>query len=82
MFLGLIFIFLSLTSLTYAQNPVSGPVNPLKPGDLDGDNGVDIFDYNILLTDFGKTGSIPADIDKSGKVDIFDYNILLTNFGK
>lgn len=55
---------------------------PNKPGDLDGNNKVDIFDYNILLTNFGKTGSgIQGDIDNSGKVDIFDYNLLLTNFG-
>lgn len=55
---------------------------PTKPGDIDGNNEVDIFDYNILLTDFGKTGNNPGDIDKSGMVDIFDYNILLTNFGQ
>lgn len=55
---------------------------PAKPGDIDRNNKVDIFDYNILLTDFGKTGNLPADIDKNGKVDIFDFNILLTNFGK
>lgn len=56
-----------------------------KAGDLNGDGKVDIFDYNILVSDFGKTGSpgwIPADIDKNGKVDIFDYNLLIGNFGK
>ncbi len=67
-------------------NPVSSPVSPssapAKPGDIDGDNSVDIFDYNQLLTDFGKQQSgLSRDIDKNGKVDIFDYNILLTNFG-
>jgi hypothetical protein len=57
--------------------------SPVKPGDIDGNNKVDIFDYNLLLTNFGKTGtSLVGDIDKNGKVDIFDYNILLTNFGK
>lgn len=48
---------------------------------------VDIFDYNQLLTDFGKTGSgLVSDIDTSAgslnKIDIFDYNLLMTNFGK
>ena len=62
--------------------PSLSPSPLVKPGDLDGDNDVDIFDYNQLLTDFGKTGNLAADIDKNGKVDIFDYNILLTNFGK
>lgn len=51
-------------------------------GDLDFSNKVDIFDYNILLENFGNTtcGNI-ADIDGNCKVDIFDYNILLENFG-
>jgi hypothetical protein len=57
--------------------------SPLKPGDLDGNSKIDIFDYNILLTNFGKTGAgIQGDLDINNKVDIFDYNILLTNFGK
>ncbi|MEW5805303.1 MAG: hypothetical protein AB1721_01040 [Patescibacteria group bacterium] len=53
--------------------------------DLNQDNKVDIYDYNLLVTDFGKAGSpgfIPADIIKDGKVDIFDYNILVGNFGR
>ena len=56
-----------------------------KLGDLNDDGKVDIFDYNLLLADFGKTGSpgfSPADIDKNGRVDIFDYNQLVANFGK
>ncbi len=63
-------------------SPTPSPT-PLKQGDLDGNGKVDIFDYNIILTNYGKTGSgIQGDIDGNGKVDIFDYNILLTNFGK
>jgi len=56
-----------------------------KQGDLNRDGRVDIFDYNILVADFGKTGTpgwIPSDINGNGKVDIFDYNILVENFGK
>ncbi len=63
-----------------SQNPSPSPA---KPGDIDGNNKVDIFDYNILLTNFGKTGGgLQGDLDGNNKVDIFDYNILLTNFGK
>jgi hypothetical protein len=63
--------------------PELSPNPDAKPGDLDNDNKVGIFDYNILLTDFGKTGTnLIADLDKDGKVGIFDYNILLTNFGR
>jgi lysophospholipase L1-like esterase len=59
------------------------PSPSAKPGDIDGNGNVNIFDYNILLTNFGKTGTgIQGDLNNSGKVDIFDYNILLTNFGK
>lgn len=53
--------------------------------DLDVDGDVDIFDYNILLSDFGKTGTagfVKADIVRNGAVDIFDYNVLLGDFGK
>lgn len=62
--------------------------SPAKPGDITGINGtpdgnVDIFDYNLLLGNFGKTGTnLPGDINNNGTVDIFDYNTLLGNFGK
>ena len=54
----------------------------LLEGDLDKDGDVDIFDYNILVTNFGSTncGNV-ADINSDCKVDIFDYNILIENFG-
>lgn len=65
------------------------PTPPTCPllgnGDLDCSGHVDIFDYNNLLTNFGKSGAagfIPSDINHDGKVDIFDYNILIENFGK
>ncbi|MEW5805301.1 MAG: choice-of-anchor Q domain-containing protein [Patescibacteria group bacterium] len=61
------------------------PDTTLILGDLDRDADVDIRDYNLLVADFGKTGSpgfIAADIIKDGQVDIFDYNILVTNFGR
>jgi hypothetical protein len=59
------------------------PTPGSKPGDIDGNGKVDIFDYNILLGNFGKSGSgLQGDLDGNNKVDIFDYNILLANFGK
>jgi len=54
-------------------------------GDINHDNNINMDDYNILVTNFGKTGTagfIPSDIDKNGKVDIFDYNTLVTNYTK
>ena len=70
-------------SPTPTPSPSLTPSPSAKPGDIDGNNKVDIFDYNILLTNFGKTGSgLQGDFDKNNKVDIFDYNTLLGNFGK
>jgi hypothetical protein len=52
-------------------------------GDLNGDGKVDIFDYTIFISNFGKTGSgLASDLNKDGKVDIFDYTIFSQNFGK
>lgn len=58
-------------------------INQLSfPGDLNLNQNVDIFDYNQLVADFGKTGQLDSDINLNTQVDIFDYNQLVTNFGK
>jgi len=78
----------SMTDDSYGKGFKTAKIDSLvfpNPGDLNNDGKVDIFDYNILVSNFGKTGTsgfIPADINKDGKVDIFDYNILISNFGK
>lgn len=69
------------------STPTSTPAPPTSalPGDIDANGKVDIFDYNILLTAFGRKSPQDlkgADLDGDGDVDIFDYNILLTNFGR
>jgi hypothetical protein len=51
-----------------------------KPGDLNGDNTVDITDLSILLSNFNTSNSV-ADCNKDGIVDILDLSILLSNFG-
>ena len=79
-------ILSSLTSSSPAPSVTPSPTpaaSAVKPGDIDGNNKVDIFDYNIILTNFGQTGAnIPGDFDNNNRVDIFDLNTLLTNFGK
>jgi hypothetical protein len=52
-------------------------------GDTNGDGHVNVFDFNILISNFGNQfcGN-PADFNGNCQVDIFDYNILLNNFGK
>lgn len=69
-------------TLTPSGSPSPTPTLPPLPGDINGDSKVDIFDYNLLIADFGKTTPTPADIDGNGKVDIFDYSLLVANFGK
>lgn len=54
-----------------------------KPGSFDDNNSFNIFDYNILVSNFGKTGSvgwIAADIVADGVINFFDYNMLLSQF--
>ena len=55
------------------------------PGDITGDNKVNIYDYGQFLNAFNKTGDPGfdlADFNASGKVDIYDYSIFLANFNK
>ena len=52
------------------------------PGDLNKDGTVNLFDYNILLENFGQTGENIADINRDGIVDIFDFYIFKKNYGK
>jgi len=41
-----------------------------------------IFAFNNLIPDFGKSESFTADMDDNERVDIVDYNLLVSNFGK
>lgn len=50
--------------------------------DLNGDGKVDSADYNLLLNNFGKSGTgITGDINGDGTVNIYDYNLLLSSWG-
>lgn len=62
---------LGIRILEHAQN-VQVRDNRCSPlaGDLNNDNKVDIFDYNLLVASFGNPYTI------------FDYNQLVANFGK
>ncbi|MEW5805300.1 MAG: hypothetical protein AB1721_01025 [Patescibacteria group bacterium] len=80
---NLIAQFVSLPSPSPSP-PASIPGDIIDEGDTPTDQ-VNIYDYNLLVADFGKTGSpgfIPADIIKDGRVDIFDYNTVVGNFGQ
>lgn len=78
-------IAIPIPTIAPSATPTPIPTPPPLLGDIDGDGDVDIFDYNLLLEDFGWQGSpgeIPADLDVDGDVDIFDYNILLEHYGE
>lgn len=51
-----------------------------KPGDLNGDNSVNVTDLSILLSNYNTTNAV-ADINKDGVVNVFDLSILLSNYG-
>lgn len=79
----------SPTSPAIATAPAGPTAAPIL-GDISGPSGipdgkVDIYDYNQLISEFGKRGAngwIKSDLEVDGVIDIFDYNILVGNFGK
>ncbi len=69
-------------------NPTPTPtIQACLPADINKDGNVDPGDYNALLLDFFKTGSLSlnnprSDINHDGVVDITDYSLLVQSFGK
>ena len=53
--------------------------SPPKPGDINGDGVVNIFDASILASRWG-TADPDADLNGNGIVDIFDASIMATNW--
>jgi hypothetical protein len=63
--------------------PTFTPTPTMSHGrsDLNGDGAVNVQDYNIFVTDFGKTAAgLRGDINKDGKVDVQDYNFWVSDF--
>ncbi len=56
------------------------PTQSRKPGDLDRDNDVDIFDYNKLIENFGRE-NCEINLTASCLIDIYDYSIVLAKWG-
>ena len=52
------------------------------PYDFNVDGKVDVFDFNILITNWGSTGATGAsgDANGDGNVDILDFNLLIINW--
>ena len=62
------------------------PPVALVAGDINGDNTLNILDYNVLVgcysdllpaTDCDDTRKVKADINDNGDVNQFDYNLFL-----
>lgn len=74
------------TAQTQANTLIPGDIAPIK-GNSIGDNILDIYDYNALLSCYGNRANQPiclnkllADLDDNGVIDAVDYNILLRSF--
>ncbi len=75
-----------IISMTQGQNTTVPSVS-LIAGDINGDNSLNVLDYNALLTCYSDFGSVPAgcsstqfksdDLNDDGKVDAFDLNLFL-----
>ncbi len=57
----------------------------LTPGDANGNNTVEIVDYSILATAYGKASGGPgwdrrADFNCNGSIEILDYSLLATYY--
>lgn len=58
----------------------------LRPGDVDGDNEVTLFDFGQLVEAFGTLAGEErynhrADLDGDGEVTLWDFGLLVENFG-
>lgn len=60
--------------------PGAIPSRLLINGDVDGNNGVDSDDFDLLVSGFGGEGPV-GDLDGVNGVDSDDFDILVARFG-
>jgi len=71
------------TSTSTTDTSTTTTKESISRGDANSDGRVDILDFNVLMVNFGKTGSeIAGDLNGDNRVDIFDFNILMVNWSK
>lgn len=68
----LVLISIFFTSKLLAQTEISG--------DIDGNGKIDIFDFNVLYSDLGKSDQKKSDFDGNGIVEPNDIKIFITEF--
>lgn len=68
--------------ITAPITPIVPPTPAVKLGDVNGDNNVNILDFNALMTDWGNTVcSNPSNMSGNCNVGIFDFNLLMVYWG-
>ncbi|MBI83651.1 MAG: hypothetical protein CMJ81_10685, partial [Planctomycetaceae bacterium] len=73
-------------SVTYTATTVQLQNLLARAGDTDGDEDVDLSDYNRLATNFDPVGTLgpygwsDGNFDEDGDIDLADYNALAGNF--
>jgi len=61
---------------------VPSPDHYLRGGDINNDNSINLFDYNVLRTAW-PTGDLGADVDGDGVLtSIYDYSLIKINWGQ
>jgi len=50
--------------------------------DANKDGKIDVLDFALLMSNWGKTGSNISDINSDSKIDIFDFALLMASWGK
>ena len=74
----------SANSAPMTATTLSSPPPSLKPGDVNGDGAINIFDASILSAHWLQSGQSRSngDLNGDGVVNIFDAAIVSTNWGK
>jgi hypothetical protein len=65
-----------------AKSNVANVSLSLLPGDLNGDNVVDLNDFTILAAEYGLSGpNLIADLNLDGAVDLSDFSLFAADYG-
>lgn len=57
------------------------PTPTPKIGDINGDSKVDKYDFSLMMSNWGKTGSNNSDLNNDNKVDKYDFALLMSKWG-
>lgn len=66
---------------TTIPTPQVAGVSIMK-GDANNDNKVDKYDFSLMMSSWGKTGTNVCDFNNDGRVDKYDFALLMLNWSK